>query len=31
MATSHPEVSNSDGVLDNKVVTKMQKCHHLDW
>lgn len=31
MATSHSEVNNSDDVLDNKVVTKLQKCHHLDW
>lgn len=31
MATSHPDVSNSDDVLDNKVVTKLQKCHHLYW
>lgn len=31
MARSHPEVSNSDEVQDNKVVTKIHKCHHLDW
>lgn len=31
MATSHSEVNNSDDVLDNKVVKKIQKCHHLDW
>nr|UNJ79627.1 hypothetical protein [Providencia sp.] len=31
MATSHSEVNNRDDVQDDKVVTKLHKCHHLDW